>query len=103
MKKLKLCLLLFLIWRNKQSGGVIMSSAEITLLRFPDNVRLRKEMYLYSPNHCIQEIVDNSVDEFNAGRAKHINVKITDSPGQKFPVVSVADDGGGIPTSKSMF
>ena len=78
-----------------------MSSAEITLLRFPDNVRLRKEMYLYSPNHCIQEIVDNSVDEFNAGRAKHINVKITDSPGQKFPVVSVADDGGGIPTSKS--
>ena len=40
---------------------------KIDILRFPDNVRKRVGMYLLSPNHCVQEIIDNSVDEFMAG------------------------------------
>lgn len=77
-----------------------MEQAEITLLRFPENVRMRKEMYLIDPNHCIYEIVDNSVDEFDAGRAKLISVKVLDNE-DGFRTIVVKDDGGGIPTSMS--
>ena len=75
--------------------------AEITLLRFPENVRIRKEMYLIDPNHCIFEIVDNAVDEFNSGYAKHINLTVTKVEGQEFPTITVWDDGRGIPTKLS--
>ena len=46
-----------------------MSEEEVRIstLEYPDNVRLRKEMYLMNPNHCVEEIIDNSVDEYLAG------------------------------------
>lgn len=66
--------------------------AEITELPFPDCVRLRKGMYLPNINYLVYEIVDNSIDEYLAGYAKFIYVKI-DKDGQVF----VQDDGRGIP------
>lgn len=72
--------------------------AQITVLKFPDNVRLRKEMYLIDPNHCIYEILDNAVDEYSAGRCTTINVVINAENKNEFPIVSVSDNGGGIPT-----
>lgn len=75
--------------------------AQITVLKFPESVRLRKEMYLIDPNHCLYEIIDNSVDEFSAGRCKNIYIEITGDPSKpdNFPYVMVKDDGGGIPTT----
>ncbi len=67
--------------------------AQISVLRFPDNVRKRKEMYLTDKNHAIFEIVDNSVDEFSAGRCTAIAVVIIDNK------VIVEDNGGGIPVT----
>jgi DNA gyrase subunit B len=76
-----------------------MNQAEITALKFPDNVRLRKEMYLIDPNHCIYEIIDNSVDEHVAGRCNVIKVSILEK-NEEF-VITISDDGGGIPTAMS--
>ncbi len=69
----------------------IKDQAHIGILRFPENVRRRRGMYLSDANQCIYEAVDNSVDEFIAGRATHIVVTINNG------TVSVSDDGGGIP------
>lgn len=77
-----------------------MANDEIYERRFPDNVRHRKEMYLDSPNHCIMEIIDNAVDEFQASYAKTITLTVTAS-GTKFPVITITDDGRGIPTKLS--
>lgn len=77
-----------------------MEQAQITVLKYPDNVRLRKEMYLINPDHCFYEIIDNSVDEFSAGRCKNINITVEDS-GSVFPRITVEDNGGGIPTTLS--
>ncbi|MCY7866014.1 toprim domain-containing protein [Bacillus spizizenii] len=67
--------------------------AQISYLKFPDNVRKRKEMYLTDKNHTVFEIVDNSIDEFSAGRCSAIAVAIV---GNK---VIVEDNGGGIPVT----
>jgi len=67
--------------------------AQISVLRFPECVRLRKEMYLNNPDHCIYEIVDNSVDEHAAGRCNAIAVAIVGANKE----VIVEDDGNGIP------
>lgn len=71
------------------------NQAHIGILRFPDNVRKRRGMYLSNPNHCIFEVVDNSVDEFVAGRCKTIAVAIQEVNNEY--MVTVEDDGGGIP------
>lgn len=68
--------------------------AHIGILRFPDNVRKRRGMYLSSPNQCINELIDNSIDEFMAGRCKKIAVGIIND------TITVEDDGGGIPVSE---
>lgn len=68
--------------------------AHIGILRFPDNVRKRRGMYLSSPNQCIDEIIDNSVDEFLAGRCKKIAIAIVGD------TITVEDDGGGIPITE---
>lgn len=76
-----------------------MSEEEVRIstLEYPDNVRLRKEMYLMNPNHCVEEIIDNSVDEYLAGYCKHISINV--SPDSR--LIQVSDDGRGIPVEPS--
>ena len=69
----------------------INNGAQITILRYPDNVRQRVGMYLSSKEHAVFEIIDNSIDEFLAGYAKNISVNITGD------IITVRDDGRGIP------
>ena len=77
-----------------------MEQAQITSLKFPDNVRLRKEMYLIDPNHCIYEIIDNAVDEYSAGRCDKIEITISETDeNEVFPFIIIKDNGGGIPTT----
>src|SRR3990167_7936757 len=70
---------------------------EIVVLEGLDPVRKRPAMYIGSTgptgvNHCITEIIDNSVDEALAGFANHVWIIL-----HKDNKVTVADDGRGIP------
>ncbi|MGH6635497.1 MAG: DNA topoisomerase IV subunit B [Gammaproteobacteria bacterium] len=69
-------------------------AADIEVLTGLDPVRKRPGMYTDTsrPNHLVQEVVDNSVDEAIAGYAKRIDV-ILHADGS----ISVADDGRGMP------
>lgn len=69
--------------------------AQISVLDFPDNVRLRRGMYLPSIDHCLNEALDNSRDEASAGRCSIITTAIIDRE------VIVEDNGGGIPIGYS--
>ena len=69
--------------------------AQISVLDFPDNVRMRRGMYLPSIDHCINEALDNSRDEASAGRCSIITTAIIDRE------VIVEDNGGGIPIGYS--
>ena len=70
-------------------------AADIEVLTGLDPVRKRPGMFTDTsrPNHLIQEVVDNSVDEAIAGYAKKIEVTL-----HKDGSVTVADDGRGMPT-----
>lgn len=72
---------------------------KISVLRYPDNVRLRKGMYLSSKDQCVFEIVDNSVDEYAAGYCKQIDVSMLWDNNDY--IVSVKDNGRGIPIKPS--
>jgi topoisomerase-4 subunit B len=69
-------------------------AADIEVLSGLGPVRRRPGMYTDTarPNHLVQEVVDNSVDEALAGHAKNITVTlhVDDS-------IEVADDGRGMP------
>jgi len=69
-------------------------SSDIEVLSGLDPVKRRPGMYTDTsrPNHLIQEVVDNSVDEALAGHAKTIKVTLCEDG-----FIEVADDGRGMP------
>ncbi|MBT6674706.1 MAG: DNA topoisomerase IV subunit B [Proteobacteria bacterium] len=69
-------------------------ASAIEVLAGLDPVRKRPGMYTDTarPNHLIQEVIDNSVDEALAGYCSQINVTLH-ADGS----ISVADNGGGMP------
>ena len=72
-------------------------AADIEVLTGLEPVRKRPGMYTDTsrPNHLIQEVVDNSVDEAIAGYAHRVDVTL-----HKDGSVSVSDDGRGMPVDK---
>ena len=72
-------------------------ASDIEVLTGLDPVRKRPGMYTDTsrPNHLIQEVVDNSVDEAISGYAEKIEVTL-----HKDGSVSVRDDGRGMPVDK---
>ena len=69
-------------------------SKAIEVLSGLDPVRKRPGMYTDTscPNHLIQEVLDNSVDEAIAGHCSNIKIKI-----QKDGHIQISDDGRGMP------
>ena len=69
-------------------------SSAIEVLTGLEPVRKRPGMYTATerPNHLVQEVVDNSVDEAIAGYCKRIDVKVC-----KDGAIEVVDDGRGMP------
>ena len=69
-------------------------SKAIEVLSGLDPVKKRPGMYTDTscPNHLIQEVLDNSVDEAISGPCTNIKIKI-----QKDGVINVSDDGRGMP------
>ncbi len=69
-------------------------SKAIEVLSGLDPVRKRPGMYTDTscPNHLIQEVLDNSVDEAIAGYCSNIKIKL-----HKNGVIEVSDDGRGMP------
>jgi topoisomerase-4 subunit B len=70
------------------------NAADIEVLSGLDPVKRRPGMYTDTtrPNHLVQEVVDNSVDEALAGHAKSIEVILRNDGS-----VEVGDDGRGMP------
>ena len=71
-------------------------SESIEVLSGLDPVRKRPGMYTDTscPNHLIQEVLDNSIDEFVMGAGRTIEVSINQTK------VTVRDFGRGIPLGK---
>ena len=69
-------------------------SSDIEVLSGLDPVKRRPGMYTDTsrPNHLIQEVVDNSVDEALGGYAKNIKVTLMEDG-----YIEVSDDGRGMP------
>ncbi|AFO51603.1 DNA gyrase subunit B [Candidatus Mycoplasma haematolamae str. Purdue] len=86
---------------NEQVNTEVASDYEdkhVQVLRGLEAIRLRPGMYVGSTeaeglHHLIWEAIDNSVDEAVAGHAKNITLTI-----EADRIVSVEDDGRGLPT-----
>ncbi len=75
-------------------AGKNYSAASLQVLSGLEPVRRRPGMYTDTtrPNHLVQEVVDNSVDEAIAGHAREIEVTL-----HKDGSIEVLDDGRGMP------
>ena len=76
------------------------SAKDIVVLSGPQGVRKRPAMYIGSTGskgfiHLLYEVLDNAIDEAQAGYAKHIGIKLEREDG--VDVAEVIDDGRGIP------
>ena len=83
---------------NKKQSSYEAES--IVVLEGLEPVRKRPAMYIgttsqYGVNHCLNEIIDNSIDEALAGFCHHIEIRIEDNG-----YMTVIDDGRGIPVEK---
>lgn len=72
----------------------------IVVLEGLEPVRKRPAMYIgttsqYGINHCLNEIIDNSIDEALAGFCHNVEIRI-----EKNGYLTVFDDGRGIPVEK---
>lgn len=86
--------------KNKAEAAKQYSADQIQVLEGLDPVRKRPGMYIGGTgldglHHLIWEVCDNSIDEAMAGFASHIIIQLLPDE-----VVSVFDDGRGIPVEK---
>ncbi len=76
------------------------SAESIVVLEGLEPVRKRPAMYIgttsqYGINHCLNEIIDNSIDEALAGFCRNVEIRVQDDG-----YLTVLDDGRGIPVEK---
>jgi len=84
----------------KNSKKSDYGAESIVVLEGLEPVRKRPAMYIgttsqYGINHCLNEIIDNSIDEALAGYCNNIQINIEDNN-----YLTVFDDGRGIPVDK---
>ena len=73
------------------------TSSDIEVLKGIEPVQKRPGMYTdtTNPNHLVQELIDNSVDEAISGFCNHITIKLHSDNS-----ISVEDNGRGLPVDK---
>lgn len=84
----------------KKTSSSDYGAESIVVLEGLEPVRKRPAMYIgttsqYGINHCLNEIIDNSIDEALAGFCHNVEIRI-----EKNDYLTVFDDGRGIPVDK---
>lgn len=93
----EVCAIFILMAATKKSD---YGADSIVVLEGLEPVRKRPAMYIgttaqYGVNHCLNEIIDNSIDEALAGFCNRVEIRIEENN-----YMTVIDDGRGIPVDK---